>query len=75
MDREGLKELGPVSHSLWMLYDHTDHAAARPVRDLDPVAAETRLRRQVHGDGGHAVTGRISVQVKDVRKDLHFGTL
>ena len=49
-----------MADRLRVLNNYAHHAAARPERNLYPVAAQAGLRGQVHGDGGHAVPGRIS---------------
>ena len=60
MDGKGLEELGSVADGLGVLDDNAHPAARCAVRNLDPVAANAGLWRQVDGDGRHAVAGRIS---------------
>ena len=65
MNSERLEKLRTVAHGLGMLHDHPHHPAARAIGDLDPVAAERGLRREIDGDGGDCHSSRVSVQLGD----------
>ena len=61
-----------MAHSLWVLDNDPDHPAGGAVGDLDPVAAEARLGRQVDRDGRHRLTGRVSVQLSHLEMAKWF---
>lgn len=48
MHREGLEELGPVTHSLWMLNYNSHCAWTRAVRNFYPVATQAWNRLRVN---------------------------
>ena len=45
--REGLEELRSLSHRFWMLNDDTNRSRTRPVRYLDPVAANAEKKKKI----------------------------
>ena len=64
MDKEGLEELGSMTHRLRMLDNDPNHATAGSVGDLYPVSAERSLWCQIHGNGSHGVSGGVTIQLR-----------
>ena len=65
VDIVGLEELRTLPHSLRVLNNDPNGARGCPVSNLDPVSADGCLGRQIDGDCGNGVSGRIAIQLGD----------